>query len=42
MHTNGDRLDADTLFDVGAARVVDLLVCEDGLAAEGVYEGGSA
>jgi hypothetical protein len=42
MRTNGDRLDADTLLDVGAARVVDLLVREDRLATEGVDEGGSA
>ena len=42
MRTNSDRLDPDTLLDVGAARVVGVLVREDGLAAEGVDKGGSA
>lgn len=42
MRTNGDRLDPDTLLDVGAGRVVRVLVRENGLAAEGVDEGGPA
>ena len=36
MHTNSDRLDPDTFLNMGAARVVGILVRENGLAAEGI------
>jgi len=42
MHTDGDGLDLDAFFDMGSARVIGLLMGEDGLAAEGVDEGSSA
>lgn len=41
-HTDCDGLDLDALLDVGGAWVVGLLMGEDGLAAERVYESGSA
>lgn len=42
FRTNGDGLDLDTLFDVGAIGVICLLMAEDALSAEGVDEGCSA
>lgn len=42
MHTDGDGLDLDAFFDMGSARVIGLLMGEDGLAAQGVDEGSSA
>lgn len=42
MHTNGVGLDLDTILNVGAGRVVGVLMSEDGLAAQRVDEGSSA
>jgi hypothetical protein len=37
--TNSDRLDLDTLLDVGVSHVISILVLEDILAAESVDKG---
>lgn len=42
VRTNGVGLDLDTILNVGASRVVGVLVSEDGLAAQRVDEGSSA
>lgn len=41
-HTDCDRLDLDSVLDVGAVRVVGFLVREHALAAQSVDKGGSA
>lgn len=40
--TDGDRLDLDTILDMGVGRIVGVLVRKDILVAEGVDEGGTA
>lgn len=40
--TNGDGLDLNTILDVSDASIVGILVGQDALAAESVYEGRSA
>lgn len=40
--TNGDRLDLDTILDVSNGSIVGILVGQDALAAESVYEGRSS
>ena len=42
MRTDGDGLDLDALLNMSGGGVVGLLVAEDGLAAEGVDEGGAS
>jgi hypothetical protein len=40
MRTNGNRFDLNAFLDVGGARIVGVLVTQDGLTAERVDKGG--